>query len=184
MKIGSFFLILLVALVALGFLLSDSFHLREEISSLQNEIKRLTQAAQQAEQEKQSALAALHAASQDLQSCRQTVEQSNQTIVRLTDENISLKEQNHQLVTQRPSVVLDATVQPQTPTVQSAVYSSITLSVLGIGSVVAAGWKGYKALRNGQGKGYYVYLTEAEKAQLIRQRREASKSANHPTTSV
>lgn len=172
MKIGSFFLILLAALVALGYLLSDSFHLREDMTTLQREVERLSVALQSAEKEKEDTLLALQTANQDLQSCRQTVEQSNQVIARLTDENGYLREQNRVLVSQQSLPVLD-----QTPIAHSTAYGLIALVVLGIGSLTVVGLKSLPARREGkqnvQGNGHYVFLSEAEIVELIQRRRKA-----------
>ena len=175
MKIGSFFVILLSALVALGYLLSDSLHLREDISNQQGEIERLTRASQQAEQEKQNALTTLRAANQEkqdalaflqtanqnLQLCHQDVDQLNQIIVGLTEENAYLKEENQLLVFQQSSVTSD-TIQPQAKTVQSAVFSLIAFVAFGAGSLTVAGLIRPRAGQNGkpssQVQGHYVFL--------------------------
>src|SRR5438093_10941140 len=105
MRVGSVLIILLAALVVLGFLLSDSMHLRSEIKDLQNEIQRLSLVAQQAEQEKQVALGALQQSeqekqnnvstlqnkTQELQACWRQIDQINQIFGELSDENTLLK---------------------------------------------------------------------------------------------
>ncbi len=194
MRIGSFFLILLAALIALGYLLSDSIHLHEDMSTLQKEIETLSQALQQAEQEKQNALialqnleqekqdtlTALQNAGQELQLCQRQVEQSNQIIGRLTNENTSLKEQNRRPVTSGPSSnAADAPPQPQIRMAQSTAFSLITFIALGIGSIVMVVLKGLQKQlilkRHATKTGNYVYLTDAEIRELVQRRRNATK---------
>ena len=107
MRIGSFFSVLLVALIALGFFLSDSMHLRETINSQQQEIQRLGIALQKNEQERQNALTAIQAAQQEkqntlinlqdaskkLQICQEDAARTNQIIAQLTNENTLMKQQ-------------------------------------------------------------------------------------------
>lgn len=177
MKVGSFLLILLVALVVLGYLLSDSFHLREDISNQQKEIGQLTQAVQQAEQEKQNALIALQTANQNLQSCQLSVGEANQTIARLTDENMALKAENQSSVTQQASDTSSAIPRLATKTIQATTFGLFTFLVLGVGSAVAIGLKSFqKYARHGVKIGQYVYLTNDEIKDLIRQRRASQKS--------
>ena len=174
MKIGSFFLILLAALVALGYLLSDSLHLHRDFSSLQKENERLAQALQQTEQTKQETLITLQTATQELNVCQQKVEQSNQTITGLIADNTYLKEQNQLLVSQQIADTSSADPQPKTRTLQATTYGLFTFLVLGFGSAIAIGLKSFqKYARHGVKTGQYVYLTNAEMKDLIRQRREA-----------
>lgn len=189
MKVGSFLMILLVALVALGYLLSDSLHLHEDVSNLQKENGRLAQELQKAEQAKQDALMSLQTVNQNLQSCQQSVEQANQTIANLTEENAYLKDQYQLLTSHQSSVTSNAAIQSHTPTVESAAYSLIALVVLGIGSLTIAVLKGRHMRRsdkqNRQGKGHYVCLTEAEIQELVQWRRRCqSSSSPHATDNV
>lgn len=182
MKIGSFFLILLAALVALGYLLSDSLHLREDISNQQIEIERLTQVVQQAEREKQNALIALQNVGQELQSCQSQVQKSDQIINRLINENTSLKEQNHQLVNSaKPSNAGNLSVQHEIETVQAAAFGLIASIILGLGSMVVMGLKRLRKQFLCEGRtvniGQYVYLTDVEIKELVQRRRNKSKSS-------
>ena len=182
MKIGSFFLFLLIALVALGYLFSDSIHLREDMSNQQKEIERLTVTVQRTEQEKQDALIALQNAGLEVQSCWQTVEQSNQVITQLTEENSYLKQQNLLLVSQQTSDTSSVTPQPQAQPVQATALSLVAFLTLGFGSVVAIGLKSLqKHPKHAAKAGNYVYLTDAEIKELIQQRRKAT-SPNMPNS--
>jgi hypothetical protein len=183
MKIGAFFIVLLVALVALGYLLSDSLHLREVVSSLQKENAHLVQALQQTEQAKQEALITLQTATQELNVCQQKVEQSNQTITRLIDDNAYLKKQNELLASQQTANTSSASPQPETKTFQATTFSLFTFLMLGAGSIVAIGLRSFqKHTRHGAKTGQYVYLTNAEIKDLIQRRRE-SKQSNTPLSS-
>ena len=197
MRIGSFFMILLAALVALGYLFSDSVHLREDISGLQKQIERLSQSVQQAEQEKQSvlvalqnteqekqnALIALQNTGQELQSCRQQVEQSNKTIADLTNENTSLHNQLQVLADlQQPSDTSHANPPSETEIVQSSTFGLITFIILGSGSIALMALKALQKQpipkKHTAKTGQFVYLTDAEIKELIQRRRDATKSKN------
>lgn len=176
MKIGSFFLILLAALVALGYLIAETFRLHEEMSRLQKENERLSLALQNVEKEKQDALIALQNAGMELQSCQQTVEQSNQVIARLTEENEYLKQQNLFLASQQRTEIPDAASRPQVQPVQAAAFGLAAFLILGFGSAAAIGLKSLqKHSRRIARPGNYVYLTDAEIEEVIRLRRKAAK---------
>lgn len=177
MKIGSFFMILLAALVALGYLLSDSLHLREDVAVQQEEIERLTQAVQQAEQDKQNAMTALQTAGQNLQICQQKVDQSNQTIVRLTEENASLKEQVQVLATQQDSDASSTPPASQAQMVQATAIGTAAFFILGLGSMAVVGLKGFqKRHKRSPKSGSYVFLMDAEIKEVIKRRRETTKT--------
>ena len=157
MRIGSFFLILLITLVAFGYLLSHSIHLRAELSNVEKEFERLTQAVAQTEQEKQNALI-------DLLSCQQSVSQLNEIIA----ENDNLKNQNSNVT--NPD--------PQTKVVQSTTFDVITVSILGLGStgmiVLEVLQKQPLFRRHTIRKERYILLTQAETEEVVRWRRRAS----------
>ncbi len=181
MKIGSFFMVLLAALVALGYFVSDSLHLREDVAVKQTEIERLTQVVQQAEQERQDALAALQTSDQNLQSCQQQVDQSNQTIDQLTVENTFLKEQVRVWAAQQD---LDASQnvvsEPQIQMVQASTIGLAAFAVIGFGSFVAVGLKEFRKHRKHRAKsGSYVFLTDAEIREVIKHRRDLAKPNAH-----
>ncbi len=177
MKIGSFFMVLLAGLVALGFFVSDSLHLREEVGVQQTEIERLTLVVQQAEQERQDALAALQTADQNLRSCQQQVDQSSQTIDQLTVENALLKEQV-QVWSAQPDLDAsrNAASEPQFQMVQASAIGLATFAVIGFGSFVAVGLREFRKHRKHKAKsGSYVFLTDAEIREVIRRRRDTAK---------
>ena len=151
MRIGSFFSTLLIALVALGFFVSDSMHLRESIKTQQEEIQRLTVALQKSEQERQNVLIALQSSeqekqntliglqdtSQKLQACQQAAAQANQLIAQLTNENTMLKQQ-----IQSPGSATEAinaagpSAQQPTQLPPAGAASLIAFTVMGAGSVL------------------------------------------------
>jgi septal ring factor EnvC (AmiA/AmiB activator) len=187
MRIGSFFVALLVALIALGFFISDSMHLRENIDNQQKEIEKLTSSLQKTEQEKQNALAALENSEQEkqsalitlqhkneeLNSCQQRADRSNQLINQLTNENTSLKEQYSLLISSIQSTSLVGGLVEQPQVVQSSAYGLTTFLVLGLGSGLVLWLKHLQKKHNR--KGSYVFLTEDEIKALTRQRRAATK---------
>ena len=180
MKIGSFFLILLAALVALGFVFSDSLHLREEMNNKQEQIDQLTRALQNSELQKQEAVKAqqaadqraqtaaanLQTARQELQVCRQQVDQSNQVLARL----------NEQIANQT-----NVSAQPLPPAIQSTVLTPLTFLALGVGVALVVGLKSqqkHSALNRYNAKpGKYIYVTDAELKDLIQRRRNPTKSS-------
>lgn len=179
MKIGSFFMMLLAALVALGYFVSDSRHLREDVAIQQTEIERLTQTVQQAEQEKQNALTALQTASQNLQSCQQKVDQSNLTIVQLTGENNFLKEQVQVWTTQRDMETSSNVPVPQAQMVQASAIGLAIFAVIGFGSMAAVWLKELQKHPKGATKsGSPVFLTDAEIKEVIKRRRGATNNSN------
>ena len=195
MRIGSFFSTLLVALIALGFFLSDSMHLRESIKSQQQEIQRLTVALQKSEQERQNVLIALQGSEQEkqntvlqlqdtgqkLQACQQAVGQANQLIAQLTDENTVLKQQ-----IQSPGSAVEAITAVGAPALQpnqlpqARAASLIVFAVMGVGSVLTFVWKGFQKKTLSKGctgqKGNYVYLSQEEIKELAKRRRAANKT--------
>jgi DNA repair exonuclease SbcCD ATPase subunit len=197
MRIGSFFSVLLVALIALGFFLSDSMHLRESIKSQQQEIQRLTIALQKSEQEKQNALATLQSSeherqntlislqntSQRLQACQQEVARSGQLVAQLTNENTALKQQIHSLNSASQSVNSVGVSAPQLPQMpQARAASLIAFAVMGVGSVLPLAWKSLQkkpfSKRCNEKKGNYVYLSQEEIKELAKRRRAVNKSSS------
>ena len=162
MRIGSFFLIVLMAFVAFGYLLSDSVHVRAELSNLQKDNERLTQAVTQTEQERQNTLIDLH-------SCQQSVSQLNQIIA----DNDNPKNQNSNVI--GPD--------PQTKVVQSTTFNAIPFITLGLGStgmlVLKKLQKSPLFRRHAIRKERYILLTDAEIEGVVRSRRRASK-LRHP----
>jgi hypothetical protein len=157
MRIGSLFLILLMTFVAFGYLLSDSAHLREELSNLKKDFERLTYAVTQSEQEKQKAL-------MDLRSCQQSVSQLKQIIA----ENDNLKNQSLNVI--NPAL--------QTKVVQSTTFDVITFTSLGLGSmgmiVLEIIQKQPLFKRHTIRKERYILLTQAETEEVVRWRRRVS----------
>lgn len=185
MRIGTFFILLLVALIALGYLLSDSLHLRAAVSTLREENARLIQVLQHTEERlqqietaRQETLAGLETATQELIVCQQTVEQANETIARQNNEIASLNEQNEILASQQTANPSSASALPETNTIQATTFGLLTFLTLGAGSLVAIGLRRLEQhTRHGDNTGQYVCLTEAEIRELI-QRRRRSKRAN------
>lgn len=195
MRIGSFFSVLLVALVALGFFVSDGMHLREDLNNQQKEIEKLTAAdkksehelqnalasLQKAEQEKQNALVNLENTSHNLFSCRQEADQTKQLIVRLTDEISALKEQIYLLSgsAQLTNTTGDS-AHYQSPIIQATDFSLIALLAAGFGSVALLGLKSLlnrgPLKRHADKTGCYVYLTHEEIKELAHRRRTAGKT--------
>jgi hypothetical protein len=71
MRIGSFFTILAAAMVALGFLLSDWFHIQHEIGILQEENRGLRAQLQQANEIQTQTIDALNSAKAHWQACEE-----------------------------------------------------------------------------------------------------------------
>ena len=157
MRIGSLFLILLMTFVAFGYLLSDSVHLRAELSNVEKEFERLTQAVMQSEQEKQKAL-------MDLRSCQQSISQLKQIIV----ENDNRKNQSSNVI--NPAF--------QRKVVQSKTFDVITFTSLGLGSmgmiILEILQKQLLFKRHTIRKERYILLTQAETEQVVRWRRRVS----------
>ena len=179
MRIGSFFSILLVTIIAMGYLLSDNIHLREEISRLHDEINKLEQALQQVEQEKQQTLMDLQSTSNQLQSCQQQVGQSDQAINALEKRNKQLEAENQSLQAAiSSSDALCALPETSSKVARLAQFSPIVLIILLFGSLMAVGLKSLQGQRNetkracyDNGGGTYVYLTKQEVKELIEWRR-------------
>ena len=195
MRIGSFFSVLFVALVALGFLLSDTMHLRDVLNKHQKEIEELTAALQKTEQEKQRALEGLQKAEQEKQnalvnlentshnlfSCRQEVDQTKQLVVRLTNEISALKEQNYLLTGAAQSTnTTGDSAHDQSPIIQATDFSLIALLAAGFGSVVLFGLKSLlnqvSPKTHADKTGSYVYLTHEEIKELAHLRRTAGRT--------
>lgn len=197
MRIGSFFVILLLALVALGYFFSDSLHLREDISGLQKENQRLSASLQKAEQDKQnalmtlqsveqekaSALVSLQNTTQELQSCRQQVEQVNQTLRQTAAENALIKDQNRLLISAvQNSGETYGFSYLQTPLVKSSAISLVAFFVVALGSVIMMTLKKNRNHFTTHGhsakSGAYIYLTDAEIRELIKRRRHDTDPLN------
>ena len=186
MRIGSFFLILLVALVALGFLFSDSLHLRKDLSNHQKEIERLTQALQTSDQQKQDALNALQTVEQQKQdalNALQTVEQQKQQAVTnlqtVSQQLQSCQQQVAHFSEEQAANRANGSAQPLNQTTQSSVFNLVTFLALGVGAAVTIGWKGLQKHSGPNGHsartGKYIYVTDAELKELVQRRRNTTK---------
>jgi len=195
MRLGSFFSVLLVALIALGFFVSDSMHLRESIKNQQQEIQRLSIALQKSEQERHNVLRALQSSeqekqntvivlqdtSQKLQACQQEAAQTNQLVAQLTNENVVLKQQIHPSSSPLQSInAVGAPVEQLTSMPEARATSLIAFAVMGIGSVLTLVWNRFQKktfLKGDTGKkGNYVYLSQDEIKELAKHRRAANKT--------
>lgn len=143
MRIGSFFLLLLVILIVVGYLLSETIHLYESVSSQQKEIERLTLALQQAELKKTDVIAELETAGRDLHACQLQIQLSNQSIMQLAAENSMLKEQNQMFINQITSNSSKSLPNSSPQLFQAADFSLVGFAVLGIGSIIMMGLSNY-----------------------------------------
>jgi len=193
MRIGSFFSVLLVALVALGFFLSDAMHLREDVSNYQKEIEKLIAALQKTEQELQNALVALQKAEQEKQnalvnlqntgqqllSCNQEVHQTKQFVVQLTNEITALKKQISLVAGSVQSINTIDDFAQQFSVTQATTFSLFAFLTAGLGSIIMLVLKGFQKRffpKGSVGKtGHYVYVTNDEIKDLAQRRRAAGK---------
>jgi chromosome segregation ATPase len=180
MKVGSVLLVLLMALVGLGYFMSDSQHLRSELRSLRQQVDQLSVALQQKEAERQIAVTRLQETDAQFQSCRQDAEQLKQYIVQMNKENSSLKEQNQQLIRQIQELELRLANQAQIQSAKPSTLNWLTMLTIGVGSAVLLARRvTSKNLSRKADKiksGSYVYLTDQEISELIRRRRDSEKS--------
>ncbi|HJR78989.1 MAG TPA: hypothetical protein VJ821_02880 [Anaerolineales bacterium] len=184
MRISSFLLILLAALVALGYLLSDSNHLREELRTLQKEMEGLSLALQQTELAKQETLKALQTTGQELQLCQQDASRFEQLVSQFNKENTDLREQNRRMANEI-QLLRAANASPQTQNQRGPVMAVSLIASMGIG-VASIAWMGRKRLhrqslfqRDVMKTGCYVHLTDAELRQLIHQRRTKTETRHN-----
>ena len=193
-SIGSFLMLLLVALIALGYFVADSVHLRENIQSQQVEIDKLTASLHNAESEKQNALELLQVAnqekvaaqanletvSQNLQTCRQQVDQTNQQVSQLIDENKLLNEQNRSSDVLASMSLADVSAQQSSQVFPTGAVSTLTLFVIGFASIAILRPKTLQtrlpANKHAKKAGSYVYLTTAEIDDLARRRRNQTQN--------
>ncbi|HXQ39514.1 MAG TPA: hypothetical protein VN843_36285 [Anaerolineales bacterium] len=191
---GSFFLVLVVALVALGFFLSDAMHLREDLNHYQKEIEKLIAALQKTEQELQNALVALQKAEQEKQnalvnlqntgqqllSCNQEVDQTKQFVVQLTNEITALKKQISLVAGSVQSIDTIDDFTQQFSVTQATTFSLLAFLTAGLGSIIILVLKGFQKrfFRKGSVSktGHYVYVTNDEIKELAQRRRAAGKT--------
>lgn len=176
MRIGTFLLILLAATVALGFFMSDTIHLREDLTSQQQENQKLLQALQQAELEKQNAQTTLENTSLELNACQQTVARTETIINQLVAENATLKNHNQQLEISLQSPSINATSIKTAPkNINSATVRFASFTALGLVFAVVVGaqyvQRGF-LFKSKSGTGQYVFLSREEIAYVIKQRRK------------
>jgi len=98
MRIGSFFTLLVGALVALGFLFSDWLHLQHDVAAFQQENQRLTAQLEQAIQIRDKTIQNLNDAKAEWQVCEQDVNQLR-VEKKLLSNQVSQLEQQDQLLT-------------------------------------------------------------------------------------
>jgi predicted RNase H-like nuclease (RuvC/YqgF family) len=184
MKVGSVLLVLLMALVGLGYFMSDSQHLRSDLRGLRQQVDQLSMALQQKDAERQMAVTRLQEADAKFQSCSQDAERLKQYINQMNNEVSSLKEQNQQLIRQIQQLQLQLTNQTQIQGAKPTTLNWLAILTIGVGSaVLLARGVTSKHLSPKTDKiksGSYVYLTDQEIRELIQRRRNSEKSKQPP----
>lgn len=187
MKIGTFLVILLLALVGLGFLLNDSFYTHSELStandtivSLQTEVDQLKE--QKAQQEKDLQILSnqnksLQTQNQDLQSRNSTLELQVQSLFteanRLQTENARLQQISAQSTCEAISPsdqTLTRFISPNNPSSHGQALGLLVPMLLAGSGVVVYGLYHYDRKRAHPGT-YVVRISQHELDLLIRHRR-------------
>lgn len=100
MKIGSAITFLLLALIALGFLLSDNINTREELVQTRQQNQQLSQEILAIQAERAAAIESLAKSEQKISDLTQQILAQQEQIRTLSEENAGLKEQNSVLQSQ------------------------------------------------------------------------------------
>lgn len=115
MKIGSAITFLLLALIALGFLLSDSINTREELVQIQQQNQQLSQELQTMQVERDAANESLAKSEQKINELTQQNLAQQEQIRNLIEENANLKEQNSALQSQTEALKLFSSLRSTFP---------------------------------------------------------------------
>jgi nitrate reductase NapE component len=170
MKIGSAVMFMFLSLVALGYLLSDNFNVRQDLAQAQLQYNEIHQEMTLLLAERDALVKALAESEQKNQDLTQTIQAQQDQINRLDYENTSLENENSSLLNQVKALKAIQTLR-DFPLIWAVMFPLIPVSLAtSYGVVVYSKRLKDQRTRKGQPKAY-VQLTQDEIKSLIQIRR-------------
>lgn len=170
MKLGSAVMFMFLSFVALGYLLSDNFNVRQDLAQAQLQYNKIYQERTLLLSERDALVKSLAESEQKNQGLSQTIQAQQDQIKRLDYENANLKNENSSLLNQVKTLKAIPTLR-DFPLIWSVIFPLIPVSLAtSYGVAVYSKRQKDQRTRKEQPKAY-VQLTQNEIKSLIQIRR-------------